>query len=188
MALRRVELTVGGAPVGAAQTWSYPSDDGKRYRIPTYAMTIAGTDAKGRRITRSFEVIRFGVHRKSPASSTGIVGLADHQRYVIRAWLPAYSVHSARSVEVGAWHVFSNYLIHDGPDDPVNEVYATAGCIEVCGGPRGFDAFNDLVLELAGATKPTRGEKLDEVGRAGVLSITYLSAARPALEEWRAPP
>ena len=32
--------------------------------------------------------------------------------------------------EDGAWQVHGNYLIHDGPDDPMTQVYVTAGCIE----------------------------------------------------------
>ncbi|AKT38690.1 hypothetical protein [Chondromyces crocatus] len=185
MALRKIELTVGGTEVGRAKTWSYPSDDGKHYSIPTYNLEVRGTDARRATVTKTFEVIRFGVHRKTPAESTRVVGLADHQRYVIRGWLPDYSVHSAASPEMGAWHVFDNYLIHDGPDDPHNEAYATAGCIEICGGPAGFDRFNDLLITLSGSMKTTRGEKLHELGRAGTMSITYLRAGRPPLVEWR---
>ncbi|XXY48662.1 hypothetical protein WME91_52530 [Sorangium sp. So ce269] len=187
MSLRTIELTVGGTPIGKAQTWSYPSDDGKRYAIPTYAMRLKGTGEKGEPVTRTFEVIRFGVHRKSSHHPTTVVGLAEPQGYVIREWLPGYSVHSARSVERGAWHVFANYLIHDGPDNPHDEAYATAGCIEICGGPRGFDAFNDLVIALSGSTQPTRGEKLDEIGRRRIMSINYLPAARPPLVAWGSP-
>jgi hypothetical protein len=187
MALRKMELTVGGTPIGTAQTWSYPSDDSKRYSIPTYSMQLAGTDGKGAPVIRTFEVIRFGVHRKSPTDRTTVVGLADPQRYTIQAWLPSYTVHSARSIEKGAWKVFANYLIHDGPDDPRNEVYATAGCIEICGGPQGFDRFNDMVIALSGSTKPTRGEQLDQIGKSGIMRINYVKAARPPLVEWTGP-
>lgn len=187
MTLRRIELTVGSAPIGAAQTWSYPSDDLKRYSIPTYSMQVKGVNGRGIPVMQTFEVIRFGVHRKSPTDKTTVVGLADSQKYVIQAWLPSYTVHSARSEERGAWLVFANYLIHDGPDDPQNQVYATAGCIEICRGPRGFDAFNDLVIALSGSTKPTRGEQLDQIGRSGVMSLHYVKAARPPLVEWTGP-
>jgi hypothetical protein len=188
MALRKIQLTVGGAPIGRAKTWSYPAGDGKLYDIPTYTLEIVGTDGAGRRETYTYEVIRFGVNRKSDKETAKVVGLAEYQSYTVRAWLPTYSVHSARSVEVGAWHIFDNYLIHDGPDDPRGDdpPYATAGCIEVCGGPQGFDRFNDQLIKLAGSTKATRDEQLEEIGRSRALTLTYKAAKRPALVVWRA--
>lgn len=190
MALRKISLTVGGTPIGKAVTYPYPVTDGKYYEIPTYELTVVGTDADGHRASRAFEVIRFGVHRKLEAEQPTIVGLADHQSYTIWKWLPTYSVHSARSIEVGAWQVHGDFLIHDGPDDPSGKhdyVYATAGCIEICGGPRGFDRFNELLIDLSGSTRPTRGEKLAAIGDAGILRITYKQAQRPPLKLWGAP-
>jgi hypothetical protein len=37
-------------------------------------------------------------------------------------------------------------LIHDKPDDPKTQLYATAGCIEICGGPEGLVAFNQFLV------------------------------------------
>ena len=114
-----------------------------------------------------------------------MVGLADAQTHVIKAWLPHYSVHSARSLEIGAWQVYGNFLIHDGPDDPHNEVYASIGCIEICGMPRGFDAFNDFLISLSGPKSTQRADQLAEIGNARNLSIGYLKAKRPTVSPAR---
>jgi len=98
---------------------------------------------------------------------------------VIKAWLPNYTVHSAASLEAGAWQVYQNFLIHDGPDDPANEVYATIGCIEICGQPQGFDTFNNFLIGLSGPKAKDRAAQLAEIGAARNLTITYLKAPRP---------
>lgn len=187
MALRRIMLTVGNVPIDKAKTWAYPAGDDKYYEIPTYELTVKGTRGDGSTSSRVFEVLRFGVHLKKAQSNPSVVGLADEQSYTIRAWLPTYTVHSGDSAEFGAWQVHGEYLIHDGPDDPRSKTappLATAGCIEICGSPRGFDHFNDHLIELSGATQPTRAEKLLEVGKAGIIQITYKKAKRPPLVEW----
>jgi hypothetical protein len=181
MTLRPIRLTVGSKPLGKAITWSYPSDDEKTYLIPTYSLTIDGSDAAGCPVRHTVEVIRFGIHRKSSRSQAFVCGLADQQVYPILNWLPNYRVHSFPSKEDGAWHVIRNYLIHDGPDAPMSEKYATAGCIEVCGGPHGFRKFNDLVIDLSGSTKSTRDAQLMEIGRSRTMTITYMKAVRPPL-------
>jgi hypothetical protein len=95
--------------------------------------------------------------------------------------LPQYRVHSAPSGEDGAWQVYGNFLIHDGPDHP-GEIFATIGCIEVMG-PRGFVKFNDLILRLAEPPGTHRDQQLVHVGQSGQLSITYAPAARPPLKK-----
>ena len=55
------------------------------------------------------------------------------------------------------------------------------GCIEVCGAPRSFDIFNDLLIELSGAPGTDRNDKLTQIGKAKHLSIKYLKASRPPL-------
>ena len=180
--MRTVQMTVGSKPIGKAKTWAYP--DGKFlgvYSIPTYELTVSGTNAGGRKVQQTFEVLRFGIHFKIGFGAPQIVGLADKQTHVIDAWLPDYNVHSARSVEMGAWHVYKSFLIHDGPDDPNTEIYATIGCIEICNGLRGFDQFNDFLISLSGPTARDRANQLLEIGRARKMSISYVRATRPAL-------
>jgi hypothetical protein len=106
--------------------------------------------------------------------------LAKHQTHVIKAWLPHYRVHSALSVENGAWQVYGNFLIHDGPDNP-SELFATIGCIEIMG-KQGFMKFNDLIVSLSGPTEVNRPQQLAEIGRAHRISITYEAALRPAVK------
>lgn len=184
MAARRIKLEVGNHPIGRAITFGYPAGRSTLFEIPTYKLTVNGTDDFRKPSKKDFEVFRFGVQQKSTTSSPTVVGLADFQTHIIKAWLPNYSVHSARSVERGAWQVYGNFLIHDGPDDPLSEVYASIGCIEICGGPKGFDIFNDYIISLSGSKKSTRAEKLAEIGSSGSMIITYLKANRPPLKTY----
>jgi hypothetical protein len=77
-----------------------------------------------------------------------------------------------------------SFLIHDGPDDPHRQVYASIGCIEICGGPNGFVDFNDFIIELSGPKASTRAEQLIEIGAAGNISIEYEKASRPPLRKY----
>jgi hypothetical protein len=179
--MRKVKLVVWSNPIGEARTFAYPGGEHLgHYLIPTYELTVSGTDDGGRTVYQSFEVLRFGI--KFANGSPRVVGLADHQTHDIKGWIPSYSVHSARSLERGAWHVYDNFLIHDGPDNPKTEVYASIGCIEICRGPRGFDGFNDLLIQLSGPKAHGRADQLLEIGRARNMTITYMKATRPALK------
>lgn len=189
MALRKIKLTVGSVPINRARTWSYPNSDEKIYEIPTYELKVVGTNSSGVQEVKTYEVFRFGVQRKSASSPPSVVGWIDPQSHTIYAWLPHYKVHSDESTEMGAWQIKGDWLIHDGPNDPRNppELYASIGCIEICGGPNGFDRFNDDLIAWSGSTKPTRGEQLLEIGKAGILEIEYLAAKYPPLKEWTGP-
>jgi len=179
--MRNVTLTVGGTPIGEAKTWAYPRGAtlGK-FLIPVYNLTVVGTDSGARPVTKTFPVFRFGVQSKD-GTTAGIVGLADHQMHVIKAWLPNYIVHSARSPENGAWQVYGNFLIHDGPDNDT-ELFATIGCVEIMG-PQGFLRFNDFLISLMDPPGNTRDEKLDAIGRSGQLTVMYERATRPTLKK-----
>jgi hypothetical protein len=179
MRLRPIRLTVESHPVGSAFTWSYPNSDGNIYVIPTYALTVVGRSESNVEVRRVFEVLRFGVHRTVGNPEPRVVGISQHDSYVIRRWIPTYKVHSFPSREDGAWQVHGNYLIHDGPDDPRTQLYATAGCIEICGGPSGFVAFNQFIVALAGSTKSSFDLQLMDVAQSGCMSITYLPARLP---------
>ena len=183
MAIREIKLTMGNSIVDYGITWSYPNSDGKTYELPIYRLTVEGADNAGNKATKSFDVYRFGVHRPSEKATARVVGLSSEQTHKIKAWIPTYRVHSAPSTEDGAWQVYGNFLIHDGPDDPQTESYASIGCIEICRGPNGFVQFNDFIVSLSGSVKPSRGEKLVEIGSSGKMVITYLKAARPPLKE-----
>jgi hypothetical protein len=189
MKLRKIHLLVGGTPIGEALTWSYNHKDGKWYVIPTYQLCATGSDANGVALTQYFEVFRFGVQRKTPTSTAHVVGLEDRQSYPVQAWID-YQVHSANSPENGAWHVFGNYLIHDGPDDPrvdpnKEHPFASIGCIEICGGPQGFDKFNTMLIAWSGSSLTVRDDQLREIGRSGRLKIEYARSKYPPLREWK---
>ena len=179
--MRPVKLLVGSKPIGTAVTWAYPDGGAETYIIPTYELTVSGKDHSGVSHQRKFEVIRFGVHQNGKRGQPAVVGLANHQTHILKAWLPDYTVHSASSPEKGAWQVYENFLIHDGPDDPHREVYASIGCIEICGGPNGFFDFNDYLIQLSGPRSTNRAEQLKEIGRVRNISIEYEKASRPPL-------
>ena len=177
--IQAIKLLVGSKVIGEALTWAYPA--GKAHGIfwiPTYQLTVTGNNS-----TATFEVIRFGIQCKTSKSSPVIVGLSQNQNHVIKAWLPNYSVHSAHSKEMGAWQVYDNFLIHDGPDDPKSEVYASIGGIEICNGPEGFDLFNDTLINMAKPKSSGRNDKLIEIANSKQLSIEYLAASRPPLKK-----
>jgi hypothetical protein len=179
--MRSVALTVGGTVIGEGKTWAYPNGDALgEFLIPIYKLTVAGTDNIGKRITETISVFRFGVQCKD-GKTAEVVGLADHQTHVIKSWIPTYRVHSAISQEDGAWQVYGNFLIHDGPDDDT-ELFATIGCVEIMG-PQGFLKFNDLLISLMDPPGTNRDQKLSAIGRSGQLSITYERATRPALKK-----
>lgn len=127
-----VKILIGSAPIGRAKTWAYPDDtSGDIYRIPTYKVTVSSGSGANLK-TQDFEAIRFGVMKKGTAAPR-VVGLSDFQTHTIKLWLPDYTVHSANSPEKGAWQVYDNFLIHDGPDRPRSgPPYASIGCVEIC--------------------------------------------------------
>ena len=177
--MKRIEIHVGSKQIGKALTWAYP--DGQKhgyFTIPTYELNVSGTDSKGQKAKQSFEVLRFGIECKK-GGNPRVVGLADQQTHIIKAWLPHYTVHSASWMEQGAWQVYDNFLIHDGPDDPHAEIYASVGCVEICNGPQGFDRFNDFIISLSGTSKVSRSQQLAEIGQSKKISITYEKAIRP---------
>lgn len=180
--MRHVLLTVGNKEIGRARTWAYPEGyDKGEYWIPTYQLTAQGNDESGSAVEEKFEVLRFGLYAPTRKSAPKCVGLANDQTYVIKAWLPHYTVHSAESLEIGAWQVYGNFLIHDGPDDPETECYASIGCVEICGSPQGFDGFNDLMIRLSGAKAGDRAARLAAIGKARNITIKYLKARRPSV-------
>ena len=178
--MRRVKIFVGASPIGEQKTWAYPSGNKSgRFSVPVYECMVLGSDGKGNRVQERFEVLRFGVQCKD-GKTASVVGLADQQTHKIKAWIPTYSVHSASSNENGAWQVFGNFLIHDGPDNST-EIFATIGCIEIMG-PSGFNQFNDLLISLSGPKTKYRDSQLEEIGSKGEIYITYMKADRPPLK------
>lgn len=181
--IKKVKVVVTSKIIGKALTWTYPYDNGKIYEIPTYELIVEGTNEGGTEVKKYFEVIRFGVTRNSPNENSKpyTVGLADKQTHIIKQWLPDYKVHSAASDEIGAWQVYGNFLIHDGPDKPMEDLFASIGCIEICGS-KGFNKFNDEIIKLSGVKGTSRSENLKIIGKSGKLSIDYEKASRPPVK------
>ena len=179
--MRTVKIQIGSRSLGEQKTWAYPSGRSLgTFRTPIYDSFVSGIYDTGASVRQGFKCLRFGVQCLD-SRTAAVVGLADQQTNVIKAWIPTYIVHSANSSENGAWQVYDNFLIHDGPDNST-ELFATIGCIEIMG-LNGFVKFNDLLISLSGSIARDRNEKLLEIGRSGKLSITYERAVRPALKK-----
>ncbi|MDR0563777.1 MAG: hypothetical protein LBG78_02415 [Azoarcus sp.] len=179
--MRTVDIWVSGMPIRESTTWAYPNGGHLGlFLVPVYQCTVTGVDDANRIVSERFDVLRFGVMCKDGRTAS-IVGLADRQTHVIKAWIGSYNVHSARSNENGAWQVYGNFLIHDGPDNS-SELFATVGCIEIMG-TQGFSRFNDLIIRLSGSKAKTRDAQLVEIGRAGTMRIKYDAAKRPPLKK-----
>lgn len=183
MAIRSILIKVGLALPETATSFSYPRPDsnGYNYSVPLYRLTVSGTDTSGSPQSKDFKGMRFGLNNKTgDDSATRMVGLKDGKLYTIKRWIPDYKTHSHSSPEDGAWQVYGNFLIHDGPDDPSNPS-AVIGCVAVIGGPAGFNEFNDYIISLSGSKKATRGEQLSEIGASGALTALYLKTERPPI-------
>lgn len=208
---RNVSITIGGSPVGQTVTFSYPVDDGNYYVVPLYNVTVSGTDAAGMAVKTTFKALRFGVYYDphnpvGTTKSTGpfVAGRASSQKYSA-GFRGDYDVHSADSPEPTAWDLNGGFLIHDGPDFPVdpakfdpsaqgskadpssasNNLYATIGCIEITG-EHGFTRFNSLIISLSGS-ELSGTAALNEIARHGLVKVTYEKASRPRLTLWRPP-
>lgn len=182
--MREININVGSKPIGKAKTWAYPS--GQKFGfffIPTYEVTVSGLDDNKKAVSKVFEALRFGI-KCEKGGTPHVVGLADQQTHIIKSWLPHYTVHSADSTEKGAWQVYGNFLIHDGPDLPFIEAYASVGCVEICHGPAGFDQFNDFLISVSGSNKTNRDSKLIQIGSSNKVKITYQKAKRPSFTKF----
>lgn len=197
--LKQIYITVTGETVGVCRMTSYPIEDGQMYEVPVYRMTLSGTDDEGDPVLEEFVVQRFGVHYNPKDPATGmpkdpshsgaesprVVGLADHQSYVINSYTSFYS-----GTEGPAWrvpvkinHVLqSGFLIHKGPNDIETDNFRNLGCIAVCEAG-GYNRFNALIEYLSGTSLGGHVAR-EAIAAAGVLQIEYLSAQRPALKLW----
>jgi hypothetical protein len=140
-----------------------------------------GSDANGIGVFQEFPVFRFGIYCPD-GKRVSVVGLANHQTHTIKRWISTYIVHSATSKENGAWQVYGDFLIHDGPDN-ASEIFATIGCVEIIG-PQGFTKFNDLLISMMDPPGANRDAQLTAIGSSGLLRITYEKAERPPLKKW----
>src|SRR4051812_40817798 len=73
--MRLVTLTVSGTPTGKAWTWAYP--EGRKlgiFEMPTYELSVTGTNDGGSPVRETFKVFRFGV-QCTDGKSAKVVGL-----------------------------------------------------------------------------------------------------------------
>ena len=181
MSIRPIDITVGNTPVQTSYCASYPDFDGIKYIVPTYNMTVSGTTDGGKKESQTWEVIRYGVHKK-PGGSPRIVGLSSPKTYTVSLWRPGYTLNSTNAAENGAWRIYKGWLIHDGPDTPLasSPLYGAIGCIEVCGKDAWKD-FNDFIVKLGGSTE-ARAKALIEIGSSKKLKVRFLKGTPPKLK------
>ncbi|MBX2895771.1 MAG: hypothetical protein KF763_10035 [Cyclobacteriaceae bacterium] len=164
----RVQQTQGGISlvvttnvVGSAYVKGYPVpvDDGLGgivYEVPIYEMTVSGTDLDGNAVSKSFNVIRYGVYNNQNGPS--VVGI-NSGTYNL-TW---------GSYLGGSWHVDGagngGVWVHKGPADVTKPVGAI-GCIELCGSGS-WGSFNSYITGLGGSS-------------AG-LTITFAPSTPPPL-------
>lgn len=142
------------------------------YRVPLYEVYVNGMDSNKRPALASFLAIRFGVMRYGDGH-TGVVGLSQTQKYVVKNYFPDKYYRPNGRMEAGAWQVSGNYLIHDGPDDN-SQTMSAFGCIELYG-PGAFGEFNRTLLALSGASSEI------ELAQSGKLTVMYAAAEIPPL-------
>jgi hypothetical protein len=178
MSIRDIKLTVGNSIKGYGILKSYPVNDGEKYKMPLYVLTIEGSDNAGKAQSKDFNIFRFGIYKPSKNAAVTTVGLADKQTHKIKKYKHDYELHSAGDASNGAWVVWKTFYIHDGADDPQTSAYGTIGCLEVCD-VDGFIHFNDFIISIAGSSKSDKTDQLIEIGASGKMVITYLKASRP---------
>ena len=181
-ALRQVEVRVTSTTNGWAYLKSYPVADRKTaFLMPTYRVTVSGTNNGGEKVNTNFTAIRFGVYRPTSESAPSVVGLASAQTHTVKEFNPNYTLSSTTVADNGAWRVTGSYLIHDGPDFPTSSMFGSKGCIEICK-PGEWKKFNDTILSLSGTTEKDRTKALTEVGKSGAVTVKYEEATPPPLK------
>lgn len=60
-------------------------------------------------------------------------GLADAQNYAEPAYDPKYNPHNTPNLDIGAFHLYDDFLLHAGPDSLEEDDYGLGGlgCVEV---------------------------------------------------------
>jgi hypothetical protein len=149
-----------------------PYEHGRRrpelgtYEVPLYEMYVSGKDRKGKSVSHSFNVIRFGIKSDSTSST---VGLKDQQSHTLKR-VPYMG---------GSWQIYGNWLVHEGAEYPGRDAFGALGCIEVTG-PGSWQDFENRLLELSGA------RSADELGKSGRLKIKIDHVAtRPTPQQRR---
>ncbi|NUQ76725.1 MAG: hypothetical protein HUU21_24580 [Polyangiaceae bacterium] len=177
MSLREVTVTLAAVSNGrTALVRAYPNDDGNRYIVPLYDMTVSGTDDAGSPIKEIYDVIRFGVQRDvaKGVSKAKMVGLYESQSHVLRrvGYLG------------GSWQIKGGHLIHDGADEPMKQAWGQIGCLEVVGkgqsdgGVDRWQEFEALMLKLSGA------KTAEELGSSGKAQIVIHASPIPPLKKY----
>lgn len=158
-----ITMTVGNTPTGTAYVRGYPNDVrdeqglGIIYQVPTYDLTVSGTDANGNAVSRNFTVLRYGVYNNKNGPS--VVGV-NSGTYNL-TWGTMSQLGQALHVD-GAGN--GKVWVHAGPvylDRPVG----ANGCVELCG-PGAWTGFKTFVGGLGN----------------GPMTITFMPAVAPPLQ------
>lgn len=168
--LRNVTITITNQVVGTYYARSYPDDDFDNdkkielYQVPLYKITVAGTDAAGNNVTKTFTGTRFMPYWNDPKSlhpeykTKGWVnsGLSAARTITVGKYIAGYTVHNTYSPDHGAIVMVGNFYIHAGPADVRNVGWGSAGCVEILGD---FNLFKEAITNLSGYSQGNSGSQ-----------------------------
>ena len=189
---RDVTITISGTSNGLSyQAKTYPEYNGKRYGVPIYSLTVMGTNSKGEKVSRTWNVLRFMPYLNQNPQNTGykqatgstpiMCGLSDERHSTIQSYNPNYQVHNSQTPENGGFVIYGNFMIHDGPDSENNTGWGAAGCMEVMG-DEGFTKLKSFIFDLSGSRDPNMEQGLKEFVSSGKLHINIEQSKRPSVE------
>ena len=194
---RKVTITISGNPTGNkyyARTYPETMMAGENivlFKVPTYTVTVSGTDNNGNQVSKSWETLRFMPYLNQHPEKTGYKtktgetpkasGLADQKSdYRIQSYNPNYKIHNTYSPENGGFVIEGNFMIHDGPDGYENYGWGAAGCFEIMG-KNGFNEFKTFIFSLSGM-EGEREQGLVDFVKTGNLRLNLEKAERPKFE------
>ena len=156
-ALRTVDIEITDEITGSTTLRGYPYNSGD-YEVPTYKMTVSGTDMWGDYDAADYDVVRFGI--KDSGSGASVVGLAAG-KYKVSAF------YANKITSQGAFHIKGKYFIHVGSVNKQSNFDGNNGCIAILGRAN-YDRFKIQLFSLSG------GSNIYQIARSGVVNINML--------------
>ncbi len=189
--LRKVNIHILGVPNGKTYiAKSYPSVDYLQYEVPVYDMIVSGTNERGVTESKTYEVLRFMPYLNRKKDKTRYKTIAEkpfmsglsrerHQNFV--TYNKDYEIHNTFSPENGGFVITGSFMIHDGPDDLINESgrWGSAGCIEVTG-TSGFQDLKTYMHKLSGS-KESVELTMQKLVNNGLLTLKLDKAITPKI-------
>ncbi len=166
--IRAINITITKTIIRTTIVHSYPDTNNTLYKMPLYEMIVTGTNDQGHIISKSFEILRFGIYTNiSEGIYEKLIGLSNEQSYALQ-WI--------NDLMDGVWQIQNDWLIIPGSPDPITEIWGATGCIEICG-PNAWDDFMKLITQLTGSTD------FNSIGMSKKITLTCTKAVSPKVEK-----